>query len=130
MPDRVRRILIVDDDSDIVANLADILTDLGYETDTAPTGEDAIIKIQKHGGEASDDCYYDLCLLDYRMPGINGVELVKAVRSQHPTFRAIMITAYAGDDGVQQAVAAGTWRVLRKPVNIEKLLSMIGEAIS
>ena len=127
MPEKVYRILIVDDDEDILANLSDILTDIGYETDTATCGEDAIGKIEKLCPNQSD-CKYDLCLLDFKMPGIDGVELYEQILKHNPKLRAIMITAYAGDDGVQRAVEAGTWKVLRKPVDIEQLLGIIKEA--
>jgi CheY-like chemotaxis protein len=123
------RILIVDDDRDILANLSDILNDIGYETDTAISGEDAIGKVEQLCPNELD-CRYDLCLLDFKMPGIDGVELYERILEFNPNLRAIMVTAYAGDDGVQRAVDAGTWRVLRKPVDIKKLLHTIVEAIS
>jgi CheY-like chemotaxis protein len=129
MSEKVYRILIVDDDQDILANLSDILTDLGYQTDTAPDGEAAIVKVEELCPD-EDSCQYDLCLLDFKMPGMDGVELYEKILEHNPKLRAIMITAYAGDDGVQRAVDAGTWKVLRKPVDIKLLLGMISEATS
>ena len=120
--------MIVDDDEDILANLSDILGDLGFQTDTANCAEDAIGKIEQFCPEATN-CNYDLCLLDFKMPGIDGVELYKRIRQHNPRLRAIMITAYAGDDGVQRAIDAGTWHVLRKPLDIEKLLGLIDTAV-
>lgn len=128
MTEKKYRILIVDDDEDILANLADILSDLGYQTDTAKSGEDAIGKVE-HLCPNQDECHYDLCLLDFKMPGIDGVELYEKILDFNPKLRAIMITAYAGDDGIQRAIDAGTWKVLRKPVDIENLLVVIKEAI-
>jgi CheY-like chemotaxis protein len=109
MSEKVYRILIVDDDQDILANLSDILTDLGYQIDTAPDGEAAMVKVEEccHDAENSQ---YDLCLLDFKMPGMDGVELYEQILKRSPRLRAIMITAYAGDDGVQRAVDAGTCR--------------------
>jgi CheY-like chemotaxis protein len=129
MSDKIYRILIVDDDKDILANLSDILTDLGYETDTAVCGEDAIGKVEQFCPNQTE-CRYDLCLLDFKMPGIDGVELYEKILEYNPKLRAIMVTAYAGDDGVQRAIDAGTWQVLRKPVDISQLLSTIAEAIN
>lgn len=126
--EKTYRILIVDDDEDILANLSDILNDLGYRTDTATCGEDAIGIVEQFCPNESG-CQYDLCLLDFKMPGIDGVELYKKINEFNPNLRAIMITAYAGDDGVQRAVDAGTWKVLRKPVDIKLLLDMIREVI-
>lgn len=128
MSDKIYRILIVDDDEDILANLSDILRDLGYETDTAVCGEDAIGKVEQFCPNQTE-CKYDLCLLDFKMPGIDGVELYEKILEFNPNLRAIMITAYAGDDGVQRAVDAGTWNVLRKPVDIKQLLGMIKDAM-
>ena len=125
--EKVNRILIVDDDQDILANLSDILTDLGYQIDTATDGESAINKVEELCPN-SGNCHYDLCLLDFNMPGMDGVELYQKLIEHNPKLRAIMITAYAGDDGVQRAVDAGTWKVLSKPVDIQQLLDMISEA--
>ncbi len=99
MPEKVYRILIVDDDRDILANLSDILSDVGYQTDTARSGEAAIGKIEELCPEAG--CHYDLCLLDFKMPGMDGVELYQKILERSPNLRAIMITAYA-EGGLNQ----------------------------
>jgi len=128
MPDKAYKILIVDDDQDNLSNLSDILTDLGYQTHCAGSGEAAIEKIEELCPEA--ECRYDLCLLDFKLPGMDGVELYEKILEYSPELRAIMITAHAGGDGVQRAVDAGTWNVLRKPVDIKELLGMISDAIA
>lgn len=122
------RILIVDDDRDILANLSDILADEGYETETAPSGEDAIELVSRACAEAGRSAY-DLCLLDFNMPGMDGVELFQRIQVFNPNLRAIMITAYAGENGLERARLAGTWQVLKKPVEIPELLDMIRKAI-
>ncbi len=129
MAEKIYRILIVDDDEDILKNLSDILGDIGYQTDTARCAEDAICKI-KQFCTCQAQCQYDLCLLDFKMPGIDGVELYERILKLNPNLRAIMITAYAGDDGIQRAIEAGAWKVIRKPVNIDRLLGSIKEAVS
>lgn len=122
------RILIVDDDTDTLANLSDILSDVGYKIDTAASGELALQKAKSKCPD--DDCRYDLCLLDFKMPGMDGVELYTHLQKLNPKIRGILITAYAGDDGIQRAIDAGTWKVLRKPVDIQALLGVIGEAVA
>jgi len=117
-----RRILIVDDDPDIVANLCDILSDLGYQTDTASGSTQALALI--------DSNCYDVALLDFKMPGLDGASLCKEIRDRSSKTVAIMITAYAGCDGVQRAMDAGTSQVLRKPVDMSLLLPMIQQATS
>lgn len=127
MSERLLRILIVDDDVDILANLSDILSDLGYETVTACSGPKALEKLT--AGVTGDDCPFDLCLLDFKLPGMDGVELLERIHVTHPTLPAIMITAYAGDDGDRRARDAGTLAVMRKPVDIQSLLGKIVAAI-
>lgn len=132
MKNKTARILIVDDDDDIRANLQDILDDLGYEIETAADGDLALEKLGSSDDEndRSRNNGFDLCLLDFKMPGMNGAELFKRMREKCPSIQAIMITAYAGSDGVQKALEAGTWKVLRKPVNVQSLLQLISQAIS
>lgn len=114
------RILVVDDDPDTRLNVQDILQDLGYLVDVAPCGEDAIECAEQHD--------YEVALLDYMMPGMNGVELYKRLRNMQPKMVAIMVTAYAGSDGAQAAQDAGTWRVLRKPLDVSTLVPLLHKA--
>lgn len=128
MASNLNRILIVDDDEDILANLADILSDAGYEIDTANNGQTALEKVDKKCPQ--DGCHYDLCLLDFKMPDMDGVELYTRILRSNPEMRAIMITAYAGENGIQRARDAGTWEVLSKPVDIKRLLGIINDAVA
>ena len=114
-------ILIVDDDVDIGINTSDILEDMGYDTDVATDGASALQLIRSKT--------YDVALLDFRMPDMDGATLYGHIKALQPDVVAIMVTAFAADDGVSRARAAGTWQVLRKPVNIEKLLELIGCAL-
>ncbi|MDA7902385.1 response regulator [Mariniblastus sp.] len=121
------RILIVDDDLDILANLSDILSELGYDIITAASGQEALARL---GDADSDEVQrLDLCLLDFKMPGMDGVELLEKIHERRPEVPAIMVTAYAGEDGDRRAMEAGTWKVMRKPVDVRLLIGMIGQAI-
>lgn len=119
------RILIVDDDLDILANLSDILSELGYDIITAASGQQALEKLD----EADEGQRLDLCLLDFKMSGMDGVELLEKIHERRPEVPAIMVTAYAGEDGDRRAMEAGTWKVMRKPVDVRLLIGMIGQAI-
>jgi DNA-binding NtrC family response regulator len=112
--------LIVDDDDDIRANFSDILKDLGYRTTTAESAELALDLVRK------DD--FDAVLLDFKLPGMDGVSLYREIKRLRPSIPAIMITALAGSDGAQQAFNAGTWDVLRKPVHIPEMLDKLEQA--
>lgn len=113
-------VLVVDDDADITANIADILLDFGFQVDVANDGESALELVRYRR--------YDIALLDFKMPGIDGADLFKEIKALQPHVVAIMVTAYAGSDGVERAKNAGTWRVLRKPVDIAQLMSLVSEA--
>lgn len=116
------KVLIVDDDADIRTNIADILDDLGYQTSTADNGFAALDIVRQHA--------FDVVLLDYKMPGMDGASLYQEIKKLQPSIAAIMITAWSGSDGAQKARNAGTWDVLKKPVNIPVLLERLSRAAS
>jgi two-component system, NtrC family, response regulator HydG len=115
------RILIVDDEPDTCANLSDILTDLGYEVDTAHDGFAALERI-KHKT-------YDIALLDLRMPGMDGLELYRRIREVSAGTVAIVVTAYASSDTAKSVMSAGAWKIVPKPVNIGSLLGLVAKAL-
>jgi len=121
MADSIHRILIVDDEQDTCANLSDILTDLGYQVDTANDGFAALELVKNND--------YDIALLDLRMPGMDGVELYRRIREVSAGTVAIVVTAYASSDTAKSARAAGAWQILSKPINIGSLLGLVSEAL-
>jgi DNA-binding response OmpR family regulator len=116
------RILIVDDEPDTCANLADILTDLGYDVDTARDGLSALQLVDQH--------VYDVALLDLRMPGMDGLELYRRIRRITSETVAVVVTAYASSDTAKSVLAAGACKILSKPLQIEKLLTIVSQAIA
>jgi CheY-like chemotaxis protein len=114
-------ILVVDDDPDTCASVADVLTDLGYHVDTAHDGPSALALLEEHP--------YHLLLLDYRMPGMNGLELYRRARDLRPGTDAVIMTALAESDEVGEAIGAGVRRVICKPVDFGAVISRIEEII-
>ena len=114
-------VLVVDDDIDIATNLCDILTDRGCVTEMALDGVNALAKLRERT--------FDLALLDFKMPGMDGATLYSEIHKSNPELVAIMITGYAGDNGIQRALDAGVWQVLAKPLDIQNLLLLVDEAI-
>jgi CheY-like chemotaxis protein len=114
-------ILVVDDDVDICRNLADILTDLGYRVDTAHDSPAALELARRHR--------YDVALLDFKMPGMDGLTLYRELRKVQAETVAIVVTAFAGKATAEEALAAGAWRVLPKPVDFPRLLGLVGQAL-
>jgi CheY-like chemotaxis protein len=114
-------LLVVDDDVDTCQNLHDILTDLGYRVDVAHDGPAALELVRKN--------HYDVVLLDYKMPGMDGVTAYREIKKLRAGTVAIVVTAYASGATAEEAMQAGAWKVLAKPVDFPKLLGLVGEAL-
>jgi two-component system, NtrC family, response regulator HydG len=115
------RILVVDDDPDICENLKDILSDIGYHVETALDGPSAL--------ELLNGKPFDVVLLDFRMPGMNGVTLYRKIKEQRAGTVALLLTAFAGPVTTRDALSAGAWKVLAKPVDFSSLLHLVAEAL-
>ncbi len=113
------RILIVDDEKNLRFTLAEILQEEGYEVSSAATGEEALAMSQQH--------HYDVVLLDVRMPGIDGVEVFRELRRRHDMVRVILMSAFAIDDLKRAALDEGAIAFLEKPLDIQKVVALIGE---
>jgi two-component system, NtrC family, response regulator HydG len=119
--DPMPSVLVVDDDQDTCRNLADILSDLGYRVDTAPNGLIALDLIRK--------APYDVALLDYKMPGMTGLELYREIKKARSGTVAVIVSAYIDAATRDEALGAGAWQVLSKPVDLPRLLGLVDEAL-
>ncbi len=115
------RILIVDDDQDICCNLSDILTDLGYQVDYTHDGL-AALELVRHRP-------YDVALLDLKMPGMDGLTLYREIKKQRAGTVSLVVTAYASPATALEALTAGAWKVVSKPVDFRVLLGLVNEAL-
>lgn len=120
MPTPQTSILVVDDDVDACTNLADILGDMGYEVDVAHDGLSALDKLRQKP--------FDVALLDLRMPGMDGLTLYREIRKLRADTVALIVSAYATSDTTAEALAAGAWQVLPKPVDFSQLLPLVEKA--
>ncbi|WP_437227361.1 response regulator [Planctomicrobium sp. SH661] len=114
-------ILLVDDESDICQNLADIFEDLGFDVETALCGESAMEMIHRR-------CY-DVALVDLKMPGMDGLALSRAIRQAHPSTVLLIVTAYSNSETGDEALHSGVWQVMSKPVDLSRLLSLVNDAV-
>lgn len=112
-------ILLVDDSRDARELLAALLTGMGYETDVAQDGASALTCLEHKP--------YGIVILDFQMPGMNGVELFRRMRQIRPDLAGVFLTGYTTIDVVYPAIEAGVLRVLAKPVDFAELLPILQE---
>ena len=116
MPQGVR-ILVVDDDENIRRTLGVLLRQSGYSVDTAGSGEEAIAK--------SDASFYNLALIDVRLPDIEGTELLSRLKETTPRMMKVILTGYPILESAIQAINRGVDGYLSKPVSTEHLLRTV-----
>jgi DNA-binding response OmpR family regulator len=112
-------VLVVDDNQDLAENIAEILTLRGFAPTIASSAEEALPKALPDGPS--------LVVTDYRLPGMTGAELVRRIRAQRGTVRAVVISAYTDDNTVAAAREAGA-DFLSKPVDLSALSSLLTAA--
>lgn len=113
-------VLIVDDNESMCKTLSFILNRRGYATTTAHDGPDAI--------RLTEETPFDLTLMDIRMPLMNGVEAFKKINGLRPGAAVVMMTAYSVEELVQEALKEGAFGIIYKPLDIDKVISLIEEA--
>ena len=113
------QILVVDDDIGILETIADILSARGYQVATAEDGFKAIERVR--------ETPFDIVLMDMKMPGMNGVETYKELKKINPKTKVILMTAYAVDELVREALKEGAAAVLNKPLDINRLTKLLEE---
>ena len=111
------RILLVDDNEDFLDSTRDVLEIEGYDVVTATSGEEAV-------GLAAAETF-DLILMDIKMPGMNGVEACKIIRDERPNLKVVLMTAYAVEDLVQEALKDDAVGIFFKPLDIEKVIQLL-----
>jgi DNA-binding response OmpR family regulator len=107
------RILVIDDEVAVNNNIRKILVKKGFDVDQAVTKDEALEKIQART--------YPLVLLDLRVPGVKGLELLKALRDQNPESKVIIITGYASIETAVEAARLGAIDYLAKPFTPDEI---------
>ncbi len=116
------RILIVEDEDTLRESLRRVLSREGYEVDGVASSEAAFQSV-----ECSS---YDLILADIILPGVNGLELLKRCRAAHPDLIVVIITAFASIETAVEAMRAGAYDYMIKPVIHDDLKAIIAKALA
>lgn len=119
--DKRARILVVDDDEGIRKVLKTILEEEGYDVDTAKNGKEAIRKTKRE--------FYNLALIDIRLPDMEGTKLLKRIKDTVPKMRKIIITGYPSIQSAIEAVNKGADGYIVKPFDMDKVLATIKEQL-
>jgi DNA-binding response OmpR family regulator len=117
----MERVLVVDDDESIRSFLVEVLDRLGYESDTAENGKKGLEKY--HTGS------YTLIITDMRMPIMDGLTMLKTIRSEGSKIPIIVVTAFPTVNSAVESLIHGADYYLVKPINLDDLKAKIGKAI-
>jgi len=117
----MKPILVVDDEAVMRESLRDWLTDSGYQVETAEDGEEALKTI------AEQD--FDIAILDLKLPGKDGIEVLREARAKRPQLKGVIITAYPSVQTVVEAMKEGAIDYLLKPFDLNELEKLIRETL-
>lgn len=115
-----KKVLLVDDEKDFLETLSERLKSRDLEV-TSSTDPEEALEIARGGG-------FDVIVVDLKMPGMNGIEFLRAIKDDRPEMQVILLTGHATVDKGIEAVKLGALDVLEKPANFDTLLDRIAKA--
>jgi len=118
---KAKPILIVDDEKTIRLAISMALEKLGIPLETAASGEEALEKVAQDG--------YELMLLDLRLPGLDGMAVLRQVSQQLPELKVIIITAFGSIDLAVEAMKLGAVDFLQKPFDAKQIREVVGRIL-
>ncbi len=114
-------VLLVDDEQGFVETLAKRVANRGLAVNTAMSGSEALDFL-------AGNHRVDVVVLDVKMPGMDGIEVLKRVKADHPLVEVVMLTGHATVESAIEGMKAGAFDYLMKPAELEDLLSKVQEA--
>jgi len=116
-----RSILVVDDENVLARAMADYLTRHGYVVNVEGSGEQALRVVEEEPP--------DLVLLDYRLPRMDGLQVLRKIKDSHPEIEVIMLTAHGSVEKAVEAMKLGAFDYLSKPIDLEELRLVVKKAL-
>lgn len=116
------KLLLVDDETEFVKTLAERLKMRELDSEIALTGEEALEIVGRQPP--------DVMVLDLKMPGIDGMEVLRVIKKAHPHVQVVMLTGHGSEKDEKEARRLGAFDYLQKPVAMEKLVKIVKEAYS
>lgn len=114
------KVLLVDDEKEFIETLAERLEVRDFNVETAFDGNEAVSKIKEQD--------FDVVVLDVLMPGMNGIETLREIKSIKPLVNVIMLTGHATVETAIDGMKAGAYDYLMKPTDTNDLVSKIAKA--
>ena len=118
---RTANVLVVDDEKTVCNSCKKILTQEGYNVDTALSGEEALNKVKGNG--------FDVVIADWKMPEIDGMEVIRRIKRDNPNVIVIMITGYPSIESSIKAIRSGVSDYVAKPFTPEELSDAVLKAL-
>ena len=115
----VARVLIVDDEEELVSALVERLELRGVPVTGVTSGRAALATIEEKD--------FDLVLIDLKMPGLDGLDVIRAMKHLRPELRFVLLTGHGAKENEDAARRVGAMECLLKPVKLERLLEIIRE---
>jgi DNA-binding NtrC family response regulator len=114
------KLLLVDDEIKFLQSIAKRLTLKDFDVIAVSNGEEAIVSAEKD--------LFDVAVVDFQMPGMDGTQVLKALKKRHKYLEIIMLTGHATVDSAVECTKLGAFKYLEKPYAFEKLVETIKEA--
>lgn len=114
------KVLLVDDEPEFLATLSERMTARGMDITTAESAEEALNQVDKGN--------FDAIILDLMMPGMDGIETMKAIKEGHPEIQVILLTGHASLEKGIEAMKLGAMDFIEKPADIDSLTEKIKKA--
>ena len=114
------RVLICDDEGQFVEPVVERLSLRGFDVEGVTNGHDALERLAK--GK------YDVVLLDVKMPGLGGLDVIKTIKTRWPKMQVVLLTGHGSKQDAEEGLEAGAYQYVMKPVQIDSLIEILQAA--